>query len=233
MFHDIITGKIENKFNSVFVRCYNSNKLFDLETLLQLFCKNYLYSKVGICLLLAKIKTQKLYLQANTKSFKGYLKAKRIPLHYHTAHEYAKIGETFMQYRRDLDDVQFNDECGLKKLLLLENALAMHPTERKLVFQTLKEATFQEFRNFSKTTSIESARADSKVRDHPNDIEIQVREECIAIIPADKEVVWFDPDLVRTFGSDEMANKFKRHLYNAVRQFIKSETIDNRIRSSA
>ena len=56
-------------------------------------------TKLEVCIALAKISLNKLYLESGVSSFKEYLKANRIPIHYRTAHDYAKIGEVYLKHR--------------------------------------------------------------------------------------------------------------------------------------
>ncbi len=125
-----------------------SQDLLELEKGLNDTMKYISRTRRIVCLQLARIKSEQLYSQANAKSFKQYLKMSRIKLPYSTAVEYAGIGEVWIKYQRQLDEIGFCETDGLKKLLFLEKAMKKHAADE--VFQTLKKAGYHDFQVYSK-----------------------------------------------------------------------------------
>ena len=112
MFHLVISGGeliIKGRKLSLadlnVLDCMDSGKLSDLESLAFRLSKIVLFSKVALCLVLATIKSKELYKQIGIASFKEYLKTQRITLHYNTAHEYAKIGQVFINHKEELEKI--------------------------------------------------------------------------------------------------------------------------------
>jgi len=61
---------------------------------------------------------------------------------------WANIGEIFIKYEHDLEEIGFNDSDGPTKLRYLEKALKINPRED--VFNNLKTMSLMEFINFSR-----------------------------------------------------------------------------------
>jgi len=124
------------------------NNLEKIEQNINAVIREFQNAKKRLCMLLAQIKTGRLYEQIELQSFKEYVLSKRLKISYNTALEYAKIGELLLKYENQLAEVDFSEEDGLKKLLLLEQALSNHEPEE--VFKRIKEDSFKDFTKFSK-----------------------------------------------------------------------------------
>ena len=101
-------------------------------------------SRAAICRALHRIQSEQLYKQSGLPSFQEYLKANRLPFPKSTASEYAKIGRALTDHDRELQEIDFEDAGGLKKLLYLETALqqAEDPEE---VYTRLKKDSLRDF----------------------------------------------------------------------------------------
>lgn len=192
--------------------------------------KELVFSKLDICLSLAEIKRKQLFRELGYASFKEYLEAERIRLHYHTAHEYAKIGEVLLRYKEELNEVNFSEEAGLKKLLLLDDALQRRRSQKDTVFRMLKDASFREFKTFANAEE-QSARADSASQSFGGlslpRLRLESTDECIVLQPSSREIIWFDTDLECIFHSEKLANDFKRHVLRAVTVFFSTMSREN------
>ena len=162
---------------------------------------------------------EKLYNQVGISCFKDYLKTKRINIPYNTACDYAKIGETYFKYQEILERIRFTEEEGLKKLLLLDKSLLAHKEEKELVFKKLKGDSFRDFYRFAQNR-YQYARADCKKTNPNQNRSLCLTEECIVILPDNKEVLWFDPDLDTNLGSTELSGKFIAHILKAAKDFF-------------
>lgn len=103
------------------------------------------HSRLAICVCLAVICDEGLYRNAGFDRFQKYLDSGRVKIPKSTASEYVKIGRTYIRYHEELAEVDFDESEGLKKLLLLDQALS--GAEKHEVFGNLKELSYREFRN--------------------------------------------------------------------------------------
>ena len=198
--------------------------LFEIEQRINDRIKGIILSKLDICVALAKIKSNALYRQLGIPSFRKYLQEERINIHYHTAHEYAKIGEVWIEYQSQLKRIDFKEENGLKKLLLLDHALNTLSEEKKeLVFKKLINSSYREFNKFVNNAS-ESARADSEdratLKNKAFKFALEMEGECIVLLPTGKEIIWFDTDIESLFSSSQLLGDFKRHIMKAAEDFF-------------
>lgn len=186
-----------------------------------------------ICVALANIKTKKLYKQIGLKSFKEYIREKRINLNYATAFEYTKIGIIYQQLKKYLDRINFGEENGLKKLLFLEQALKNNQADQ--VYDNLIKFSFRNFKKFAEgitqnisnntTASLieKSARADFRSEKLlMKSDKISADDEGIYLEPKGTEIVWFNYDL----NSNPRYGKLKKTLIRATRDFFNNENIN-------
>jgi hypothetical protein len=127
----------------------DSENLEEIEEGIRETVKGVVLSKAAVCEALAHIDKKKLYSQAGYTNFRQYLQDERIPIKYKTAKEYAKIGDTLMRHRGSLDEVDFSEEDGLKKLIYLDKALKNHTGETLTVYKKVKEYSLREFQKFA------------------------------------------------------------------------------------
>jgi hypothetical protein len=205
--------------NTIPLDLISSNQLVKVEEGINAIIEGVVLSKLVLCIALANVKRKQLYKQANLQSFKEYLKAKRIKLKYQTAHDYAQIGEVYIRYRRELGKVKFREECGLKKLLLLKDALQNDKTDT--VFTKLKNSSYRDFRRYIAGKRIKSARADFRLHLKNTDFRLKEDEECIVLMPIDQEVIWFNDDLLKGILTKALYKKFKKYIFDSVYCFLR------------
>ncbi len=206
--------------------------LVEIEATIRKAVQTAVRSRTTVCLALARIKTGELYRQVGCSSFKEYLRERRVGLPYHTAHEYARIGEILHAYRDELSAMRFDEETGLKKLLLLERALRRNGHDRSSVFGKLGSCSYRQFREYA--CAQRSARADCPVapfvEEAPSGIQLDGTGECIVMKSLGKEIIWFDTDLERCFPTPAQARSFKMHILDAVKGFFDQSRTDDRPR---
>lgn len=198
----------------------DSGNLIDLERWIVENVRVMSRCRLAICLAFARIKREKLYKQAGIASFSGYLKARRVRIHYHTAHDYALIGEVYMKYHDKLEKLHFTQYDGLRKLLLLEQGLARAKGREASVFSMLKSSSFREFKRFV-YAGCQSGRPDSiRLNRSLLSINVMLSDECLILMPDGRELLWFDPELDEVFESTELVHRFKRCIVDAVEDFL-------------
>ena len=203
---------------------YESDRLCDLERWIGENVQEIARCRLSICLALARIKTGRLYNQADCCSFSDYLKAKRVAIHYNTALDYACIGEVYLKYHRELEACQFDEYSGLRKLLLLERALQFVAEDRDEIFKKLKKNSYREFKRFI-VGSPQPGRPGCVSPDgrHLSSSKIVLTDECLVVMPAGKEILWFDPELDAFLESPELMRRFKHCISRAVAHFFHEE----------
>jgi hypothetical protein len=198
----------------------DSGNLIDLEQWIVENVRVMSRCRLAICLAFARIKTEELYKQAGIRSFSGYLSARRVKIHYHTAHDYALIGEVYTKYRDRLEAFHFTEYDGLRKLLLLEQGLARANGREEAVYTMLKSSSFREFKRYVQS-GCQSGRPDSIHRGRTLlSINVMLSDECLILMPDRRELLWFDPELDEVFESTEMVHRFKRFIVGAVEEFF-------------
>jgi len=198
-----------------------SDSLIDVEAGIRFLCTRLVRDKIALCVALARIKHHELYKQAGIASFKEYIESRRINIHYHTAHEYSRIGEMFQKYHRKLAQIKFGNEDGLKKLLLLEDALDRHNGREEFVFDELKRDTFRQFKKLTETSTNSEVEAHSEAQGPgTKDLSILEEEECLVLMPGRKEIIWFDPEIDSILGSKQSVRNFKRCIRAAACRYL-------------
>lgn len=208
------------KVAAVPLELINSDQLIHVEEGINAIIQGVVLSKLALCIALANVKQKQLYKQADLHSFKEYLKAKRIKIKYQTAHDYAQIGEVYLKYHHKLSKVKFNEECGLKKLLLLNDALENDKSDT--VFTKLKTSSYRDFRRYIVGKRTKSARADFRVHLKSSDFSLKEDDECIFLMPIDQEVVWFNNDLLKGMLTQKLYREFKKHIFESIYYFLRN-----------
>ena len=220
---EIGSAYLRGGFNGVSSVCLDSENLSEIERRANETIKGIVKSKMSLCIALANIKRKELYRQAGILSFKAYLAERRIRINRQTAYEYAKIGEILLKYQQDLRSVDFREEDGLKKLLLLDSAVNENCARKEFLFRKLKESSYREYQKFIEAGA-HSARAESLnqrlSKSWISQVKLAIGDECIVVLPLGKEIVWFDNDIWRHLDSPNLQKKFKRHILNAVEAFF-------------
>jgi len=200
-----------------------SNDLKDIEIGMKDTIKGVIFSKKIICIALAQIKLKELYKQAHVSSFKDYLKAGRIPIKYSTAIDYSLIGEALLKYRALLENHDFKEEDGLKKLLLLDKALTKYKNKSEIVFQKIKGTSFRDFKRFVNKDINDSLNTRKKTILSYTDLSIKADDECIYIEETGKEILWFNIDMEKDLGIDFiLTKKIRTSVLNTIKILLKN-----------
>jgi len=111
---------------------------------------------------LARFKAKGLYIDLDYHSMNDYLEnlCDEMKIERSTAHNWLYIGEAWIKYQKDLEKIQFTDADGPTKLPYVQRALEIH--EKRDVFQKIKTATLQEFKEYAKGETAAPSR--SKIR---------------------------------------------------------------------
>lgn len=199
----------------------DSDNLVDLEHWIVENVREISRCRLSICLAFARIKMNELYRQAGIDSFHGYLQVRRLKIHYHTAHDYALIGEVYLKHRDELKMIHFTENDGLRKLLLLEQGLQRAKGREAAVFKMLKDSSFRGFKRFVQA-ECQSGRPDSAPRNSssPTRSNVMLSDECLVLMPDGRELLWFDPELDEFFESTELLHRFQRCIIHAVEDFF-------------
>lgn len=146
------------------------------------------FSNLVVALAFAKIDQQALYAQAGCKSYLEYLdKAEdRLNMSRQTMSDYKRIGEIYIEYKSQLQQVGYREEGNLHKLRYLPRALERHPAQE--VFRRLVRDSLRKFAAYA---SPEMEVAAAAGREHLPRIEITNRR----ISVDGKNILRFDPDL--------------------------------------
>lgn len=186
------------------------NELEKIEKSINKCVRQIVFSKLVICISLARIYDDALYRKDNFKTFKQYLASGRINLPTSTASEYAKIGRVYLRFREELERIDFREEDGLKKLLILEKAISQFPKED--VFSELKQMSYRNFRR-------EFARANgSQTEGIGNDVILRFNE--------DEHALYMEIDGVTAVKivefADDLDNYCGREIFSRLRKEIVS-----------
>ena len=133
----------------------NSDDAVEIDAGIRDSIKGVRLSILAMGLGLAKIKAKSLYIDLNSRSMNDYLEklCDEMQIERSTAHNWLYIGEAFSKYRRELEKIGFSDSDGPTKLPYLPRALEIH--EKRDVFRKIKEATLQEFKEYSRGEAAE------------------------------------------------------------------------------
>jgi hypothetical protein len=145
------------------------------------------FANLVVAIAFAKIDREALYVQAGCKSYLEYLdKAEeRLNMSRQTMSDYKRIGEIYIEYKSQLQQVGFREEGNLHKLRYLPRALERHPARE--VFARLVRDSLRKFAAYA-TPGIPEA---SAPRRHVPRIEIRADK----IMVDGKNILRFDPGL--------------------------------------
>ena len=113
---------------------------------------------------LANIKAKRFYKNLGCKSMTAYIihLCEECRVDRSTIFNWLYIGEAYIKYRSELEQVGFTDSDGPAKLPFLDRALAVY--EKKDVFQTVKNVSVREFVNYAKGGKENSSGGEDKTR---------------------------------------------------------------------
>ena len=123
---------------------FSNGNLEELESAINNAARSIIQSKLVICMALAAIQDNALYRQIGFPTFQAYANSGRLQIPKSTASEYAQIGRIYREYASDLAHIEFSEDDGLKKLLLLKKALTR--ASKAEVLGKLKCLTYRSFR---------------------------------------------------------------------------------------
>ncbi len=145
------------------------------------------FANLVVAIAFAKIDREALYIQAGCKSYLEYLdKAEeRLNMSRQTMSDYKRIGEIYIEYKSQLQQVGFREEGNLHKLRFLPRALERHPEQE--VFKRLVRDSLRKFAAYATPATPEA----SAPRRHVPRIEISPNK----IVVDGKNILRFAPDL--------------------------------------
>lgn len=146
------------------------------------------FANLVVAIAFAKIDREALYIQAGCKSYLEYLdKAEdRLNMSRQTMSDYKRIGEIYIEYKSQLQQVGFREEGNLHKLRYLPRALERHPARE--VFNRLVRDSLRKFVAYAIPDAETIA---PPARERLPHIEITARK----ISVDGKNILRFDPDL--------------------------------------
>ena len=99
---------------------------------------------------LARIKSERLFMKLNCRNITTYINrlSEETEMDHSSIYNWLSIGEAYIKYRDELEQIGFSDKDGPTKLTLLERALAVR--EKEEVFANLKNMSHREFVDFTK-----------------------------------------------------------------------------------
>ena len=99
---------------------------------------------------LARIKKMRLYVDLNFRRMNKYIEQLCVETRMERSgiFNWLSIGETYLKYRSDLEEIGFNDSDGPTKLLYLNRAL--ETKQKQEVFGNIKDMSVREFKEFSR-----------------------------------------------------------------------------------
>ena len=109
------------------------------------------FSILAMGLGLAKIKAKNLFRELKYKNMTSYIRklCEDTGMDRSSIYRWLSIGEAYLKFRSELEQVGFCDSDGLYKLPFLERALETHQEQE--VFDNIKTMSVREFTDFSKT----------------------------------------------------------------------------------
>jgi hypothetical protein len=115
---------------------------------------------------LAKIKADCLYKELGCDSLAQYLKklCDDAKMERTSVYKWLYIGEAYIKYQNDLEQIEFNEGDGATKLPYLEMALEKNPKQE--VFENIKKMSLRDFITFSKGIPEEAVRPFVTVQNH-------------------------------------------------------------------
>ena len=221
----VVKEKVNREYleEKIFLDFLHSNRLTEIEKGIKETINGVILSKKAICIALAYVKIKELYKQININSFKEYLKIKRIPFNYSTALDYSIIGEMLIKYENELKNVNFKEETGLQKLLLLEKGLHNYKDQPQIVFEKIREISFRDFKAFvnnNNTNNNGSKRIVKKQIQDIQDFSIKTEDERVFLLPFGLDVLWLNGDIEEKLGIPGLYKQFRKYIIKSVKDFF-------------
>ena len=142
-------GDLTNE-NTIFLDYVSSDDPAEIDQGIRDTIKGVRLSVLTIGLGLARIKSEKLFKKLNSRNITEYLErlCDETKMVRSTIYNWLDIGEAYIKYRTELEQIGFSDQDGPTKLPYLERALAVR--EKDEVFDNIRNMSLREFIEFSK-----------------------------------------------------------------------------------
>ena len=201
-----------------------TNELTKIEDTLKelLMKKSWKKSRKLICIGLYQIKNMRLYKQIGLNTFKEYLNTNRIPVSYSTAIEYSIIGNMLVKYEKELDEVNFDEKDGLKKLLRLKKAMKKLNSQPEFIFKIIKKFSLREFERYIDNNCLNIKENPVKNLKMKSLSSIQMDDEVIYITPDEIEIIWFNMDLENKLGIPHLYKELQSVLLSTIKNFFQT-----------
>jgi hypothetical protein len=125
---------------------------------------------------LARMKEKRLYRDLKFRSMSGYVErlCAENRMERSSMFNWLSIGEAYLKYQSDLDQIGFNDSDGPTKLPFIDRAL--EKMEKEEVFENIKNMSVREFKAFSRNKSEAESEKRRKVTIRGNTVFIGRRQ---------------------------------------------------------
>ena len=151
-------------WNIVPLNYFNSDYAFEIDKGIQETIRGMRFSILAMGLGLAKIREKGLFKNLGCKNITAYIErlANENQMKSDTIFKWLRIGEAYIKYQSDLEQVGFTDSDGPHKLSCLESALAVK--EKQEVFSNIKTMSVREFASYAKAAKESSIDDDDYTR---------------------------------------------------------------------
>ena len=206
----------EKVVNLDFVR---SMSIHDIEKGIKRTYTGVVLSKKAICIALANIKRYRLFEQLGIYSFKKYINSSRLNMNYKTAAEYAIIGESLVTFSDELKEIEFKEEDGLKKLVLLHKAVMKQPENKQLLIQNLKDTSLRKYQALIANNREEPQ--EEKEKDFT--FRIDVDESRIYMNPDNVDILWINFEFNKLITTPEASERLLNHLKKSLQEYVENK----------
>jgi len=153
-----------------------SNTALEIDSGIRDTIKGIRLSILAMGIGLARMKQKRYFLELNFRSMNKYMEQlcvetgiEKSGLFY-----WLRIGEAYLKYRMDLEEIGFNDKDGPTKLPYIERALIANPKDE--VFSNIKSMSVREFKVFSRSGSEIKTVRDKRISIRGNEVYLGKRQ---------------------------------------------------------
>ena len=142
----------------------DSTDAFEIDRGIRNSIRGIQLSILAMGIALANLKAGKLFIKLGYRNISAYIThlSGEYRMDRSTIHNWLYIGEAYIKYRSELEQIGFHDGDGPAKLYYLDRAIAVN--NREEVFQTLKDMTVKEFASYAKGEKKGGAEDDDSTR---------------------------------------------------------------------
>jgi len=125
---------------------------------------------------LARIRENRLFMDLKFRSMNKYIEqlCAETRMERSSIFDWLSIGEAYLKYRNDLEEIGFNDSDGPSKLLYINRALETN--QKQEVFSNIKSMSVREFKTFSRTEADTEPGKEKKVTVRGSEVYIGNRQ---------------------------------------------------------